>query len=102
MFNMYVMLNSYLWHGRGIYSVWTWPIANGDYTETFGHFYGHKNDGFGVIGIPGHKQNSRQGRFSNLLAFRHTVGTFVEVISYLLADTKVQYVWTEKLQTDCL
>ena len=37
-----------------------------------------------------------------MFAFKHTVGTFVELISYLLVDMKVHYVLTGKFQTDCL
>jgi hypothetical protein len=44
-----------------------------------------------LVAWEGPKQKSRQGRLSNetLFALKHTVGTLVELISYLLVDIKL-------------
>jgi len=44
------------------------------------------------------------GRLSNetLVALKHTVATFVELIKYLFGELHVSYVLTGKFQTDCL
>ena len=50
------------------------------------------------------QQKVRQGRLSNetLFALKHTVFTFIQLITYLFEKLNVKYVLTGKFQTDCL
>jgi hypothetical protein len=49
-------------------------------------------------------QKAREGRLTNetMFALKHTVGAFVELVTYLFVERNVFYVLIGKFQTDCL